>query len=762
MSGQSISKTSLTVELDRISQELFLCQQRLDESQALAHCGSWELDIRTRMGWLSTEQRRLFNLTPSDDISTPEQVLRHHHPEDIQQVLALIEQAVHTKTPFSMETRILCDDGTIRWLQAQGSPVLDIAGNVTRLVGTTIDITERKRIEQALKDSQTRQEALQRATLDAIITIDAQEHVLEWNAVAEKIFNYSAAEARGKNLSELIVPHSLRDRHKRGIAHFLKTGEGPALNQRTEVPALRADGTEFLIEVTAFPVQVGDQVFFTAYIRDLTMREQAKEALRQSTAALQAIVETAPVILSHYNTEGLVTFVCGAGRAVLGVPTDQRVGRSIAELAQDKPLFAEGVFRALQGEEVSVEMTENNITLRTDFRPQYSDTGELIGAISLAHDITEQKLRDAEKEKALGEAHERAERDPLTDLWNHRAFYKRLNEELARAERERTTLAVVMIDLDNFKFFNDVYGHATGDEVLRLIAQRLRETSRSYDVLARFGGDEFAMILPNVGSVPAIELEARLKSDLRSLAFHPEGYESAVPLSLSLGLSLYPNHSQNRSELVEFADLRLRHAKTGGESGSEAERARARISESLEGFSMLDALVTAVDNKDRYTQNHSEDVLAYSLQIARQLDLDEETQHTIAVAALLHDVGKIGVPDAILRKPGRLTDAEFSAVKQHAAMGAAIVSAVPGLESILDIVRHHHERWDGAGYPAGLAGEEIPFLARLMAVADAFSAMTTDRPYRLGMPCEKARAILRAGAGTQWDSAMVDAFLPAK
>jgi len=144
---------------------------------------------------------------------------------------------------------------------------------------------------------------------------------------------------------------------------------------------------------------------------------------------------------------------------------------------------------------------------------------------------------------------------------------------------------------------------------------------------------------------------------------------------------------------------------------------------------------------------------------AGALGLDEATRRTVGVAALLHDVGKIGVPDQVLRKPGRLSDADFGAIRQHPLMGAIIVGAVPGLEDTLDAVRHHHERWDGGGYPGGLRGEETPLLARLMAVADAYSAMTTDRPYRKGMGAPKARRILEAGAGTQWDPACIAAFL---
>ena len=231
------------------------------------------------------------------------------------------------------------------------------------------------------------------------------------------------------------------------------------------------------------------------------------------------------------------------------------------------------------------------------------------------------------------------------------------------------------------------------------------------------------------------------------IGYRPPGYDTEIPLSLSVGTAVFPDESPSRLDVVALADARLYRVKSGGDAQGESEHLRTAMSRSVEGFSMLDALVAAVDNKDRYTRRHSEDVLTYSLQIAEALGLDEPTRHTVAVAALLHDVGKIGVPDAILRKPGALTDAEFEAIKQHPMMGRVMVGAVPGFEGTLDAVRHHHERWDGGGYPFGLSGEEIPLLARLMAVADAFSAMTTDRPYRKGMGAAQARAVLDAGRG---------------
>jgi diguanylate cyclase (GGDEF)-like protein/PAS domain S-box-containing protein len=375
-------------------------------------------------------------------------------------------------------------------------------------------------------------------------------------------------------------------------------------------------------------------------------------------------------------------------------------------------------------------------------------------------DITERTLHQEEQRRMLNDALDRADRDPLTGLFNHRSFHRRLNEEADRANRNNCEIAVAIIDINNFKFFNDCYGHVSGDEVLLQVAKQLSKNCRTYDTIARYGGDEFAVIVTGSPMVDGAAISQRIRDAVRAANFTPPGDDVSVPLAASVGLAVYPTEAPSRHELISLADERLRNEKTGGgESAAIAAGIYERLKHESKGWSTLYSLVTAVENKDRYTRRHSEEVMAYSMRIARVLGWDHEQIENIAVAALLHDVGKIGVPDAILRKPGKLTDFEHETMKKHPELGAIIVSAVPGFEATLPAVKHHHEAWDGTGYPDRLKGEEIPLIARIMAVADAYSAMTSDRPYRTGMSAEKALGILRAGAGKQWDANCVAAFL---
>jgi len=365
------------------------------------------------------------------------------------------------------------------------------------------------------------------------------------------------------------------------------------------------------------------------------------------------------------------------------------------------------------------------------------------------------------------EASRLADRDSVTDLLNHRAIQQQFNSCLARARRTEGEFVVVMMDLNNFKFFNDTYGHPVGDKVLRTVAGCLHECCRISDVLGRFGGDEFIAILLDTDAPGAEIVCSRIAESLAAQSFEG-GDGRRIPISLSFGAALFPQDGDSVLELLTVADTNLYEAKHGGKSlvmrspvGEMQERRELKDSDVGGSFGVLDALVTAIDNKDQYTRRHSEDVTNWAILMARELSFSEETQRAVRICGLLHDVGKIAVPDSILRKPGRLGDEEFKIMQQHPVFGALIVKDVPNLPEVLGGIRHHHERFDGKGYPDKLAGENIPLLGRLLAVPDCFSAMTTDRPYRKALTWSEALDEIERGRGTQFDPAMAEAFMEA-
>ena len=279
-------------------------------------------------------------------------------------------------------------------------------------------------------------------------------------------------------------------------------------------------------------------------------------------------------------------------------------------------------------------------------------SGEIVGAFGISRDITARRELERERERLLAEAVARADMDALTGLSNHSAFHREVHEALQVAGQSGQRLTVVLLDIDNFRFLNDAYGHVVGDAALRQVAGALQELAgrKSGATIARYGGDQFAVLLPS--ATPA-EADALAEALAARLDFRRPGPRQRHPADAVGGGSPLPRRRRDPPGTAFLLPTRACAARSPAATG-QVDQLRTAMSRSVEGFTMLDALVAAVDNKDRYTRRHSEDVLAYGLQIAEALGLDKPTRHTVAVAALLHDVGKIGVPDAILRKPGAL------------------------------------------------------------------------------------------------------------
>ncbi len=354
-------------------------------------------------------------------------------------------------------------------------------------------------------------------------------------------------------------------------------------------------------------------------------------------------------------------------------------------------------------------------------------------------------------------------RDALTGLLSHYAVYEALEQGIHEAVRSKYPLSLIRLDLDRFTLFNATHGHRTGDDLLRKIGRSVEASLPPEAVVGRYDADEFLIILPCTTRSQAVAIAHHLREKIRQEAVVYSENGQVIPVSVSVGVAEFPGDADNVQGLLSVAEGALNTARQNGMGVADPQsswRTRYRI-QANGAFSTLEAMVIAIDNKDHYTRRHSEEVTEYALWIAEEMGLSEDQTHILRLAGLVHDVGKIGIPDEVLLKPDALSAAEYEMMKQHAVLGAVMLAALPGMEQVALIVRHHHERWDGKGYPDGIAGEQIPLLARLLAVADAFSAMTTDRPYRKGMDWQPALAELQRQKGKQFDPLVVDAFLAA-
>ena len=423
--------------------------------------------------------------------------------------------------------------------------------------------------------------------------------------------------------------------------------------------------------------------------------------------------------------------------------------------------------------------------------PIFDETGNPVGAIETIRDITEEKLA-SEKVKKLKEELLKANRlfkqltlrDSHTGLSNHRHFEEIIEAEFLRAKRYNHALSVVLLDIDYFKSINDVYGHHFGDLILKQLARQLKMLVRKYDIVCRLGGEEFVIISPATNRVDASNLAHRILNHVSLYDFGDKDH--SVKLKLSLAVTSYPDDKVTRGrEMINRADQILGKVKEYGgnnvyssldlknrkdvlkpekDMSGNIKQLRAKIGrltkKANQGLSeSIFAFAKTLELKDHYTGEHVEKTVHYATEVARALGLPQEETDRIRQAAILHDLGKIGISERILLKKGKLTKKEFEEIKKHPQIGVDIIRPIQSLQSVVPLIFYHHERWDGKGYSSRVKGEDIPIGARIIAVSDVYEALTSDRPYRKAYSESEAKKIIKGGAGTQFDPKIVEAFL---
>ena len=664
---------------------------------------------------------------------------------------------------------------------------------------------ERKRAELYHLQEVKLRAILNAATDYGIISCDLQGRITSYSAGGARILGWTAEEVVGRmNWEQFRIPDktvTMEDVFEtvRRQGHF-----------ESEVLLARKDGGAASVLLTVAPLTdaAGRTEGYVGLAKDISEVKKVQNALRRERDFIRGIIETNQLFIFGVSlADGRITIFNQGAELISGFRRDEVIGRAYADVLTGKdergdvgsvdptymlPSIGSGAAGPIgQSERSILTKTGDRRLLHWTYSVSMDEQGQPAYVVAFGRDITAEREMQAsieaarrDIEQANAELKRMASIDFLTGLTNRRQASALFEREIARCRRLGTSLGVILIDFDHFKVINDTYGHEVGDAVLKHVADLLRARLRATDIIARYGGEEFLIVLPET----SLDDTAFLADTVRhAIQQHPLVHgDVRIPLSASAGVtSLEPGQDTSVDVLTTRADEAMYCAKSLGRNrvvvwnrmqegkvepslaASERileiqKRIEALKKRSHESFiDGLHQLIESLEAGNPYVENHSVNAAHYALAIGREMGFDNTRLEVLRRAAMLHDIGNIAIPEETLWKDGPLSKTDWALVCQHPSASVKIIENMPGLQREIRIIRHHHERPDGRGYPDGIVGDAIPVEARILAVADAIEAMTRARRHRPAYSLDETFDIIRAGAPKQFDPEVVQAALAA-
>jgi diguanylate cyclase len=635
-------------------------------------------------------------------------------------------------------------DGSIFYFESSISPIFDQSQNVIGAVGVSRDITEPKNLQFKLQNSYKSLQNIIAGTGAGTWEWDIKEDVL--------YFNQRFADLLGRTLEDIsplpaddyekFIHEEDYKRVKQVILSVIdKTIESISLEYRLK----RSDGTYIWIldngKVMAWDEE-GNPLTMAGTNIDITSIKETENALNQEKIKAETTLLSIGDAVISTDEEGKILVFNDIAQSLTGYTKEEAVNQpfnvifNIVDEHTHKPL-PNPVDLVLKRKEklsisrhaILISKDHERYLIEDSCAPIFDENKNLIGTVLVFRDVTEQALKQREIEYL-------SIHDYLTGLFNRRYY----SEELAKYDHESYyPLGIMNIDLNGLKLLNDAFGHETGDIALKQIASTLLKSCRTKDIIARIGGDEFAIILPNTDEEEIASIKYNIQSNIMHLKIENVHY------SLAIGYAVKDNPHISIKDILKRAEDDMYKRKL------------------TEGKSMRNQAIKSILNTltDKYSVEkiHSERVSQYCKRMGEVLDLRTDEIKELELAGMLHDIGKISIPDAILDKPASLTEEEYHIIKQHTENGYQILRAADEFSDLAEYALSHHERYDGLGYPNGLAGEDIPYFSRIISIVDAYEAMTSNRPYRKSIGKDNAIKELIKYSGIQFDPELVKVFI---
>lgn len=714
---------------------------RLAKAQAVGHLGSWELDLGSGMVYASEEALRMMG-AEDQTLRVPMDMVMHGIcPDDQNRLRHELGRLSELGGVLDMECCVKTDGAPgRRVVRIHGVAERDREGQTTRLLGVLQDVTALRFMEEDLQNTEKQfRQIYEQAPIGIALVEAGTGKIRHANRKFAQLLGRGEEEIWELDWKGIVHPED----RAAVLALMDSWSGGENTDRQIGVRYLKPDGGWVWTRNTVTDIRAGDgdADLRLCMVEDASECVRAEMALRKSEAKHKAMVANISEVLSIIGGEDRFTYISPNIEERFGWRPEDLLGEPIWTVVRKKDgarvrrwlqkLSGETGSRSTEqfdylcrdGSVRAVEITGVNL----------EDDGNIGGVLLNYRDVTERKKR----EEVIFHL---SYHDSLTGLYN-RAYF---DSEKTRLDAGRyLPLSVIIGDVNGLKLINDAFGHAEGDKLLAAVGKVLRKCTRRGDIVTRNGGDEFAVLLPRTGRDAAMKIMDRIEN-LCAESMTMVNRETYF-LSISLGCATKEREEQDFDGVVNTAEEMMYKKKL---------QEHDELHDSI-----LNSVRSTMYERGCETEAHGQRLAALTRTLGRAMGLDDAQLDALRLLSELHDVGQISVEEEILRKPGKLTEREWCRLRKHPEAGCRIALAAPGLKHIAGYILCHHERWDGTGYPKGLAGEEIPLLSRILAVADAYDAMTQDKPYRKAMPREKALEELRVNAGRQFDPAVVLRFL---